>query len=454
MTQRVRSGRARWRAVTGDLPPLTVGERRTLAGVVAVAAVARIAWCVYAARPPGPALHDPAFYRLYGDQLAAGNGYRLPDGSPTAYYPVGYPLVLGALFWLGDLTPLTDGSRTGLIAGLNIACQLVVVLATFAAARRLVPGPRAGTAGLAAAAVVALWPNLILHTAVALSESLFLALVLGAVLAAVSGPWDGTRVSPARLVTIGVLLGAATLVRPVSLPLIGALLAGWLVAGAGWRRALGRAAVVTGCTLAVLAPWVTRNAIVMDAAVVSTNTGDNLCMSRRVGGSGGFEFPNERCHRGPFDALERPAYEVERDAQGRQLAFDFVTEHPAEEARLWFRRLGATFSGDADGVAAAESYGSDPFLPGGLRRALVAVADGWYAVMGPIALVGLVAVARRPTGPRVFLVASFVCLLLAPLAFFGDHRFKVPLIPLGAVATGVLVAGVLDRRTVTAPPGG
>ncbi|MBA2497333.1 MAG: hypothetical protein H0V33_09625 [Acidimicrobiia bacterium] len=446
MRDRAEMWARRWAAATGDLPPLRTTERQALAGVLTVGVVLRLAWCVYAARPPGPALHDPFFYRFYGEQLANGNGYRLPDGSPTAYYPPGYPLALAALFWLGDLTPLTDEIQTGLIAGLNIACQLALVLTAFAVARRLVPGTRSVTAGLVAGAVIALWPNLILHTAVALSESLFLALLMGAVLAAVSGPWGTARVSTLRLVAVGVLLGAATLVRPVSLPLLGALLVAWLAGRAGWRRALGRVALVTGCTLAVLGPWVVRNAVVMDAVALSTNTGDNLCMSRRVGGSGGFEFPNDRCNSGPFTTLARPAFEVERDEHGRRVAFDFVAEHPGEEVRLWFRRAGATFSGDADGVAAVESYGSDPFLPDGLRRALVRVADGWYVVMGAVALIGVVAVVRRPTGPRVLVVASFAGLLGPPIAFFGDQRFKVPAVSLAAVAIGVVVAEALCRR--------
>ncbi|MBA2496818.1 MAG: hypothetical protein H0V33_06935 [Acidimicrobiia bacterium] len=320
-----------------------------------------------AARPPDPTLNTRSSTASSASNWPTGNGYRL-DGQASAYYPPGYALALGALFWLADLTPVTDDMHTGLVAGLNVGCQLVAVLATFAVARRLVPGRRGAIAGLLAAALVALWPNLIFHTSVVLTESLFLALLLGTMFVAVSGPWGSGRVPPARLVTVGLLFGAATLVRPISVPVLGALVLGWLVAGAGWRRALGRLAVVTGCTVAVLAPWVVRNAVVMDAVVLSTNTGDNLCMSRRVGGSGGFEFPNERCSRGPFDTLPRPALEAQRDAHGRRLALAFVVDHPAEEARLWFRRAQVTFDADADGLSAAEAYGGNRSSPTGCDR--------------------------------------------------------------------------------------
>jgi hypothetical protein len=418
-------------------------ERRelvALAVIVAVGVALRIAWCVYAARPP-VGLHDPGFYRLYGEQLASGNGYRLPDGSPTAYYPVGYPLALAAGFLV---TPIDW--QTGVVAVLNVLWQALAIVVVHAITRRVV-GRGAGPAGpLVAAGAVALWPNLVLHTAIPLSESLFVLLVLVAVLLLVSGPWPARRFETARLVGIGLALGAATLVRPVSVPVVVAVFVLWLLAGFGWRRALAHIAVVTGVLVVTLVPWVVRNAIVMDAAVVSTNTGDNLCMSRRVGGSGSFEFPNFRCNSGPFDDLPRPAYEVERDEQGRRLAFEFVREHPVEELRLVVRRAVATFESDDDAVAAIESYGDDVFLSDGVRTGLKAVANAWYVVAGLTGAAGLVvlAVRRRPPGLAVVLVA--LALGSAPLAAFGDVRFKVPVLPFLAIGVGVVADALLLRR--------
>ena len=191
-----------------------------------------------------------------------------------------------------------------------------------------------------AASAVALWPNLVFNSAVALTESLFILLLLGSVHAVIGGPLDGTAPGRGRPWSAGVLLGAATLVRPVSVPFLAVFAVAWLVAGVGWRRALTWTAVVTVTVVATVAPWVVRNAVVMNSAVLSTNTGDNLCMSRRVGGTGAFEFPNDRCNAG-FDHLDRPEYETARDEHGRRLAIEFVREHPTEEVRLWFRRLPA-----------------------------------------------------------------------------------------------------------------
>lgn len=418
---------------------MTTRHRWLLAAIVVVAAGVRIAWSLYAARPPSDELHDPNFYRFFGEQLAHGNGYRLLDGQPTAYYPVGYSLSLAAAFWVLYQTPLPDDIETGVIAGLNVAWQVGTVLLCFAIAWRIT---RRVEAGLVAAAAVAVWPNLVFHSAVALSESLFMVLFVGAVLLAVAGPWEARRFEPWRLVAIGVLLGAATLVRPVSVPFFAALALVWLLARFGWRRALAHTGIVTAVAVAVVTPWLVRNVIVMDELTLSTNTGDNLCMSRRVGGSGTFELPNPRCFSGPFDDLPRPAYETERDAQGRRLAFEFVRDHPGEEVRLWWRRFLHTFRDDTDGLFAVESYGTDVFIPEGRRSALQTTGNWYYALVGTAGLVGLVRAAMsRSPGARL-VVTGFVALLLPPLLFFGDPRFHVPAIPLAAVGVGVLIFGV------------
>lgn len=417
---------------------MTTRQRWLLAAIVVVAAGVRVVWCLYAARPPSDELHDPNFYRFFGEQLAHGNGYRLLDGQPTAYYPVGYSLSLAAAFWVVYRTPLPDDIETGVIAAMNIGWQVVAVLACFAVAWRVT---RRVEGGLLAAAAVALWPNLVFHTAVALSESLFMALFLGAVVLAVAAPWDERRFEGRRLVAIGLLLGAATLVRPVSAPFFPALALVLLLAGFGWRRALGHTAVVTAVAVAVVTPWLVRNAVVMDEVTLSTNTGDNLCMSRRVGGSGTFELPNPRCFSGPFDDLPRPDYETERDAQGRRLAYEFVRDHPGEEVRLWWRRARHTFRDDTDGLFAVESYGTDAFIPDGRRSALRSVGNWYYVLVGTAGLAGLVrlAISRSPRG--LLVVAAFVGLLLPPLLFFGDPRFHVPAIPLAAVGLGALPFG-------------
>lgn len=421
--------------------------RISLALVVATGVVLRIAWCIVAARSP-EGLHDPLFYRLLATGVARGDGYHffIDPGAPTAYYPVGYPASLVPAALLVEHTPVPASWFTGIIAAQNVVWQVCTMLGVFAIARRLARG--SALAGLLAAGIVAVWPNLVIHTALALTESLFLALLTGALLVAVWGPWDGAPVPPRRLLLLGALVGAATLVRPVSLPLVPAFFLAHLAARNGWRPALRHTGIVVAGAVVVMAPWVVRNAVVMGQPTLSTNTGDNLCIGRRVDAPGSFEIDNPRCLAGDFDDLERPEYEIERDAFGRRQAIDFVREHPGEEARLWFRRAHHTFRNDADGVAAVESYGDDVFLTARQRDALKTASNVFYAVVGPLGVAALGwLVLRRPRGspPAVLLGLTFLGVLVPPIVFFGDPRFHVPAAPVVALALGVAGAAVADR---------
>jgi 4-amino-4-deoxy-L-arabinose transferase-like glycosyltransferase len=428
--------------------PLTRRQRSALVAVVALAVALRVAWCAAYARE-APGLADPGFYRLLAVQLADFDGYVL-EGRPTAYYPVGYPAVLGAVFWAGGAVGL-ESSRalTGMVVAVNLVAGVAGVGFAFLLARRTA----GATAGIAAAAVVAAMPNLVFHSAVALSETLFIALVLAFALVLAGAPWESTGPGRRRLLVAGALLGAAALVRPVALPVLPLLVLVWRSASLPTRRAIRDIAAVAVAAVVVILPWTIRNAVRMDAFVpISTNTGDNLCMSRQPDAHGGFLL-TAHCFGGPeIEALVRPGYETRRDARARRLAFEFVREHPSREVRLWLDRLGASFRHDHDALDAVEGYGEGAFLSRGERDVYRRLADGaWYVVgvAGAAATVAVVALRRLRRDPRaVLLVVTAVGLLLPIVLFFGDPRFKVPAVPFLALLV-VCVPAALRRP---APP--
>lgn len=435
--------------VAGAMAPLTRSQRRALVAVVALAVVLRLAWSLVAAREPA-GLHDPAFYRVLADQLADGEGYVF-DGRPTAYYPIGYPAVLAVVFWLGGLVGAdSSGAQTALVAGLNAVAGTGAVVLGFLLARRI-----AGAwAGVAAAAALAVLPNLVFHTAVALSEPLFVAVALGAAVVLADAGWSAKEgPSTRRLVATGALFGASALIRPVVLPVLPLLALVWWSAAIPWRRAVRDVVVLGAVTATVIVPWTVRNAIRMDAFVpISTNTGDNLCMSRQPGAHGGFLL-TEHCFGGPaLEGLERPEYEVARDEQGRRLAFEFVREHPGRELRLWLDRLGATLRNDHDGLAAVEGYGDGVFLSDGERDLYRRLADGAWYVLGPLGLaasIAVVAVGRLRRDPRLVLLVVLAAGMLVPVVlFFGDPRFKVPTVAMLAVLVPAVALSLRrDRRS-------
>jgi 4-amino-4-deoxy-L-arabinose transferase-like glycosyltransferase len=418
--------------------------------IVAAGAALRLAWSVYAVRTP-KGLHDPLLYHFLAQAVATGHGYSYPPPfngagigyAPTGYYPPGYPLLLGALEWVTDHTPLPD-SVNALVVAINLVAGIAAIVLVYAIARRIADE----RTGLIAAALVAFWPNLIFHTAVALSETMFIAFLLLTIWLAVNVPRNGR--SWARLAAVGGALGLAVLVRPVALPLIGALAIAWLIAGIGWRDVLVRTSAVTIVCIAVLVPWIVRNEIVIGSAVLSTNTGDNLCMSRQPDATGSFLL-TDYCN-SDLSGLHRPASEVKKDDDGRHKAITFVREHPATEVRLWISRLHYGYQNDADGLRAVESYESDPFLPSWLRTSLKAAANIWFVAVSALAAVSLFWWLRRRDFGGWFLFGSVIAVGVIPIvAFFGDARFHVPVDPLFAILAAGLLSGWLLSRGAKEP---
>ena len=107
-------------------------------------------------------------------------------------------------------TTATKQQGHWLAAGL-VQAVLGAASAVFAGliGRRLA-GPMAG---LIAAGIYALYPNLIFHTGVLLGETLYNFLFLGFLAALLSRPWT-VAFSTRRVLACGVLLGLAVLVRP------------------------------------------------------------------------------------------------------------------------------------------------------------------------------------------------------------------------------------------------
>ena len=418
----------RLRAVRSRAPsPLTL----VVLGGVAL----RLGWSVYAARTP-LGLHDPGLYRALAASIAEGHGYGYPTIGPTAYYPPGYAMALAPFVWLFAHTPL-PGADTAAVVALNLIAGAAMIVLTAALARRLA-GERAA---VTAAVLVAVWPNLVMHAAVSLTETLFLPLALGVVVVAIDASRAERPLDGPRLLALGGLLAAATYVRPVALPLLGVLLVAWVLSGVGWRRAIGATAVVTVVAVAALVPWAVRNHKVTGASVLSTNTGDNLCMSRQPGANGAFQLTTYCLGTDIAPGEPRGRLELARDEAGRRKAIDFVRHDPLSELAQWPQRLWHSMENDFDGLRAAESYGDDPFLADGVRRAAELISDLWFVLVLLAAAVALPRAWRAERTVTVFAVGAIVATVIVPVVvFFGDPRFHVPAAPFVAVLAALTFA--------------
>jgi 4-amino-4-deoxy-L-arabinose transferase-like glycosyltransferase len=415
-------------AVRAD-PALTV--------IVVVAIALRLGW-VLAVRTSAPPfsmlLGDQDQYYYYGREIAEGHGYvSHVTNEPTAYYPIGFPAILAALFWVVRTTPLPDDYMLAANV-LNVVVGTASVVLAYLIGRRLFG--RIG--GLLGAAILAVFPNLVYQVASVQLETMFIFWCLAAVAIIVVHDWSRGLPPTRRLLAFGLVLGVSVLIRPFSIWFIGALFVAALVARAGWVRSLRVAAIPLAVVALMSVPWTIRNAIRMDAFIpTSTNTGDTLCLDRSLDATGGFRFAE---HEGCADP-DLP--EVERNRASTRMAIEFVIDHPARELQQIGRRARLMFESDHDGVLAVNTLGGGQVIADDTSAVLEDIADVAFYVVTVLAgagLVVLIATRRRRRPETALVLLSMGALIAVPLLLWGNPRFHLPFSPFLAILAGGAVA--------------
>ncbi len=423
------------------MPAASRRVRWALLAVVVVGTVLRIAWALRMKQPVE--LRDPVLYLILADHLAAGDGYRYGFGADqglTAYYPPGYPLALGGAAWLARLVLPGTVSAFDVAVWLNVGLSVATIGLVYVLGRRLA-GP---AVGLVAAGIWAVWPNLVFHSGIVLTETLFLFLLVLLLIVLLGDRAAAEAPGVARLAVVGGLFGLVLLVRPVSAVMAPFLLLLWW--GRGAKAALWRLGVVLATALVVLVPWSIRSTAVMDEPVaLSLNFGDNLCLGHNPGATGGFGDLGAHCY--TAEGLRRPESETRRNSENIDRALTYMRENPGETLRRTPSKLRYTLQNDWDGLLVAEDFGARPLFSDSTRGVLRATATGFYAVVGVFAIGGGVVLLRRRHHARaLFLVAGGLAQLISPLATFGDPRFKMPLYPTLAVCAAAGVVALWESR--------
>lgn len=437
-----------------------------LVGILVAGALLRVGWAVAAPQEPewDPVPSDPGWYLFLGEMVSSGEGYsyyvpEVDEAQATGYYPPGYPLVLGGLIWATDLLPV-DVSELSAAVALNVVLSVAMIGLVFELGRRLVNV----RGGLAAAAVVALWPNLIFHSGVVLTETLTLFLLLTMLLVTLASPAVARSPGVWRLLTIGALFGLVALVRPTSVVLGPLFLLFWLLNGnrSDLKRtaatALKRTAVVAAATLVVILPWTVRNWVQLgEPVLISTNTGDNLCIGYNPDATGAYGDPGGYCL-GGLDVHDpagesRAEFDLRRQSETLDRAREGLRDNPQQIFTLMPDRLRYTIWDDADGLDAANDYDRQPLFSSGVRGLLQGSANIFYVGVMAAGIVGGVLLAaswragRRDdqAGRCWFLAAAGAVQLVPPLITFGDPRFKLPIYPTVAVFAAVTIVVLLGR---------
>ena len=254
------SGSERWRT------------RIYLGAVFLLALALRLWWVRHFVVPNYP---DQPSLEAYAANVAHGLYY----GTHGAYWPP-------AFIFLAGLVERLAGTAQHFLAVREVNALLGALAAVLAAdlARRLLRSP---AAALAAGVLLALYAPSIYYTDTFLNTTLD-QLMLVAVLDAQAAWADHPSV--AGLALNGLLLGLATLTKPILLPLVVPGLVHWGLAGRGrrpWRAAAFASATVLLLALAVNVPWTVRNLKVTGSPVfVDVNGGVNFLIAHNPAATG------------------------------------------------------------------------------------------------------------------------------------------------------------------------
>ena len=386
--------------------------RRLLILGIAALAVRMLYIFVIAPEPVGVG-GDASYYHTAANLIAHGVFYDrqiLGHTYPTALHPPLFSILLSPVALLGGVHLLPQR-----IVGCLVGCCSVVLIAVLG---RRVAGERAGTI---AGALAVLYPPFVTADGSIQSEPLYVLLLVVALLAA----WQLARAPSVKAaLALGVVVGLAALTRTEGVFLI-ALLA-W---PAAWGATNGRAVrllAATAACVAVLAPWVIRNAIVFHKLELSANYVTVIsaanCRDTYYGKDIGWWSLKCLAH-------ARTTYQFHIGDASPTPGLRYIERHPARAVLVAAARVARTFS----------FY--QPLRIGNMeprRRWFDALGLILYYPMLILAVIGAIRLRTR----RWLLLAPVWSVLIVAATGWGNARFRI-----GADVSIVVLAAVALVQT-------
>ena len=160
------------------MPVVSTGRLRSLVAwrwfphvvMFTLALAVRVAWVLAVDRKGFP-FNDALMYHSTAENLSHGDGYVPFTGGPTARWPPGFSTVLGGLYWLFGVHPIVGELFNAVVGAVTVVLLMLI-------AERVLDR---GTA-IVAGTMLAVLPGPIMWTDVLVSETLYTALFVAALL--------------------------------------------------------------------------------------------------------------------------------------------------------------------------------------------------------------------------------------------------------------------------------
>jgi 4-amino-4-deoxy-L-arabinose transferase-like glycosyltransferase len=406
---------------------------RILLLIVLAAFALRVGYVLLAKRDE-PLVGDQLYYNAQANTLARGGGFTdFRDGSQTAEHPPLTALALTPTSWV--MERVDPGGSHVLSQRLTMTVFGAVVVLVIGLVGRTVAGSRAG---LLAAAIAAVYPNLWINDGLVMSETLATLAVALAILLTyrfirtpkvLNAVWVGAACGLAMLARAELGLLLPVMVLPVAL----------FLKALPVRRQLALFLIACLGALVIVSPWLIANLTRFDDPVLfSTNDGLTICganLHRTWYGDGTGLWA--------LDCAGFPVPKGDRSVASNALRSDglhFIRTHLGRLPVVVAVRVARVWSLYAPGQMASYNVNE------GRDRAVSWAGFVTFWLLVPAAVVGGVMLRRRRV-PITPLVAQFVVVTLTAAAIYGLVRFRTPAEVSLVVLAAVAVDGWLRGRT-------
>jgi 4-amino-4-deoxy-L-arabinose transferase-like glycosyltransferase len=236
---------------------------------------------------------------------------------------------------------------------------------------------------------------------------------------------------------VGLALGLVMLTRQIGAAMLATVLIYVVLIRfeSPWRRRVKAAAVILAVSVAVILPWMVRNAFAVDAFTLNTNGGINMFIGFNREANGGYKLqPNQE------EWLpQHPASEGDADRATAGLAKQFIREHPRDALRLLPRKFAFLWTTDATLWVHYYPPEGPPHVPERLRAVpvplLLWVALPYMLLLG-LGISGYYLVRAFPSR-GLFILQVFLG-IAATLISHGASRYHFPLMPAMLMGAGAL----------------
>jgi hypothetical protein len=386
-------------------------------GLIAVMSLGLIAYALKTGAPLRYA--DEQQYVQIATNVKNGGGFEL-GGSPTAFRPPAWPLLLAGFLALGLPVSLLTIIPTGAMIAAAVVAAVVGVRIS-----------RSSWGALAGVAVLAYPVNI--YAAVTLYPQAFatlLVVTLWLVALLIAADYAVER---RRRVLLYLVLGLVASLLALAVPTLaftGLAVVVWVVFAARGHRIVAAVSVFSALLIPI-AVWVARNMVTLGSPVpLSTSTGLNLLIGNNPTATGSSGVAVDIS--GPLRTAST-MNEVEADAYLRGSAIDWIVHHPVDSTVLYAAKVANYFSPYNEPVTASQ---------GSAAQRLIAYLS--CAVLLLLVVTRLLLRRRLPLVPteRLFLL---LFLINAPVmaVFFTRTRFRQPLDNILLIEAAIAVAVVI-----------